>query len=352
MNHVVVPLRPYQPNQVSTRAAKTALFTLLFTPPFFALAQQTPALSAKANVADDVVELSPFSVTATAGTGYRVKDTMAGTRLRSDVSDVGASITEISKDFINDLGISNVMDLANFLPSTEKETSQVALGDGSGPFRAQRFQIRGIFTESIGRNFFTSAVGEYMPPSDGYNTDRITLSAGANSILFGSANPAGLINFQTEPATLYKDTSRLLYRADNYGTFRGELATSQVVMKNKLAVRVNLLDEQLKGYRKPQYLDQKRLYGAVQWKPFANTTVSANLEAAKYNRNQPFPALYLTRFNRWDANGQPRRVEPRRSRGEEELFRLNGQPLIPPGEIAYAPAPEALRWRLERLVGG
>jgi outer membrane receptor protein involved in Fe transport len=240
-----------------------------------------------------------------AGTGYRVKDTMAGTRLRSDVNDVGASITEISKDFLNDLGISNVMDLANFLPSTERETSQVALGDGSGPFRAQRFQVRGIFTESIGRNFFTSAVGEYMPPSDGFNTDRITLSAGANSILFGSANPAGLINFQTEPASLYKDSNRLLHRVDNYGTLRAEYAINKVLIAKQLAVRLNLLDEELTGYRKPQYLDQKRLYAALQWKPFKNTTINANFERANYHRNQPFPALYISRINKWDALGQP-----------------------------------------------
>ena len=273
--------------------------------PFLAIAQQAPAASPSTKAPEDVVELSPFMITETAGTGYRVKDTMAGTRLRSDVGDVGASITEISKDFINDLGISNVMDLANFLPSTERETSQVALGDGSGPFRAQRFQIRGIFTESIGRNFFTSAVGEYMPPSDGYNTDRITLSAGANSILFGSANPAGLINFQTEPASLYKDANRLLHRTDNYGTFRAEYAINKVLIRNKLAFRVNLLDEELTGYRKPQYLDQKRLYAALQWKPFKNTTINANIERANYHRNQPFPALYISRLNKWDAFGQP-----------------------------------------------
>ncbi|MEI6047070.1 MAG: hypothetical protein WCS37_22235, partial [Chloroflexota bacterium] len=253
----------------------------------------------------EVIKLSPFDVTATEGTGYRVNDTLAGTRLRSDVGDVGASITEVSKDFINDLGISNVMDLANFLPSTERETSQVALGDGSGPFRAQRFQIRGIFTESIGRNFFTSAVGEYMPPSDGYNTDRITLSAGANSILFGSANPAGIINFQTEQANLFKDTNRLLYRTDNYGTFRTEYAINKILIKSKLALRINLLDEENTGYRKPQYLDQKRLYAAILWKPFKNTTINANIERANYNRNQPFPTLYTSRFSKWDAYGQP-----------------------------------------------
>ena len=56
----------------------------------------------------------------------------------------------------------------------------------------------------------------------------------------------------------------------------------------------------------------------------------------------------MLRATRWHVS---RRVEPRRSRGEEELFRLDGQPLIPPVEIAYAPAPEALRWRMERLAG-
>jgi outer membrane receptor protein involved in Fe transport len=286
------------------KTAKAAVVCLLPLP-VLTMAQPAPVAAAKASAPEEVVELSPFSVTATEGTGYRVKDTMAGTRLRSDVGDVGASITEISKDFINDLGISNVMDLANFLPSTERETSQVALTDGSGPFRAQRFQIRGIFTESIGRNFFTSAVGEYMPPSDGFNTDRITLSAGANSILFGSANPAGIINFQTEPASLYKDNSRLLHRLDNYGTFRAEYAVNKVLIKNKLAFRINLLDEELTGYRKPQYLDQKRLYAAIQWKPFRNTTINANIERANYHRNQPFPALLISRINKWDAFGQP-----------------------------------------------
>lgn len=46
-----------------------------------------------------------------------------------------------------------------------------------------------------------------------------------------------------------------------------------------------------------------------------------------------------------------RRVDPRRSRGEEELSRLRGAAVLVPAEPAYAPAPESLRWRLERLAG-
>lgn len=45
-----------------------------------------------------------------------------------------------------------------------------------------------------------------------------------------------------------------------------------------------------------------------------------------------------------------KRIIPRRSRGEEELFSLNGQPLLAPTEPAYAPSVDALRWRYKQLI--
>ena len=45
-----------------------------------------------------------------------------------------------------------------------------------------------------------------------------------------------------------------------------------------------------------------------------------------------------------------RYVEARRSRGEEELIRLAGQPLLAPVEPAFAPDQHGLQWRFERLL--
>ena len=45
-----------------------------------------------------------------------------------------------------------------------------------------------------------------------------------------------------------------------------------------------------------------------------------------------------------------RRVEPRRSRGEEELAQLAGQPVLPPAEPAFAPDRAGLEWRFARLL--
>jgi putative restriction endonuclease len=43
-------------------------------------------------------------------------------------------------------------------------------------------------------------------------------------------------------------------------------------------------------------------------------------------------------------------IEPRRSRGEEELARLAGQALLRPAEPAFAPDRSSLEWRFARLL--
>jgi putative restriction endonuclease len=45
-----------------------------------------------------------------------------------------------------------------------------------------------------------------------------------------------------------------------------------------------------------------------------------------------------------------RQIEARRSRAEEELTRLHGQPLLAPAESAFAPDRRGLQWRFERLL--
>ncbi len=264
------------------------------------------ATAAPASQDNEILTLSPFEVTSTSDTGYEVKQTLAGSRLRSELKDVGASITILSKEFIDDLGASSLMELADFLPSTEQEITSVSGTTASTPiFRAQSFRIRGLFTESIARNFFTGLVGEHMPPQDGFNADDVTLSAGANSILFGSANPAGIINTQTTRAKLGKDSYQVRHRTDNYGTLRLESTANKVLIKDKLAVQLALLHEEREFFRRPQWLDQQRLYSAVAWKPFKNTKVDANFEYIDFARNSPIASVLNDGLSSWIVAGKP-----------------------------------------------
>ena len=90
---------------------------------------------------------------------------------------------------------------------------------------------------------------------------------------------------------------------------------------------------------------------------------AAHLVPFSETRNDhPTNGLALCKNHHWaldqrliapDPNGiwrVSRHVEPRRSRGEEELARLAGQAILRPAEPAFAPERWNLEWRFERLL--
>ncbi|MBM3844128.1 MAG: hypothetical protein FJ397_12865, partial [Verrucomicrobia bacterium] len=77
-------------------------------------AQTAPAPrppTATAAAADDVpVTLSPFVVEEAQDRGYAATSTLAGTRLRTDLRDVGAAISVVTSQFLLDTGSTNARD--------------------------------------------------------------------------------------------------------------------------------------------------------------------------------------------------------------------------------------------------
>ena len=53
---------------------------------------------------DEKLVLSPFTVTASNDRGYMASNTLAGTRIRSDLKDIGSSITFVTQQFLDDVG--------------------------------------------------------------------------------------------------------------------------------------------------------------------------------------------------------------------------------------------------------
>ena len=96
--------------------------SLNFGIPAIALAMlASPSISGQttANTEDeeDVFELSPFIVDASDSNGYRASSTLAGTRLKTDLRDVGASVSVITQDFMADIGV-NDLDLLAYVGGT------------------------------------------------------------------------------------------------------------------------------------------------------------------------------------------------------------------------------------------
>lgn len=261
------------------------------------------ALYAQEEQEEEIFELSPFEVQANEDGGYLVGDTLAGSRLRSDMKDVGAALTHLSKDFLDDLGASDIMEVADFVPSLEALNNQESGQDSNvAVYRAQSFRIRGLFSESFARNYHGLAAGGFLP-QDGYNTERLTLSAGANSILFGSANPAGIINTSTLQAVTGEDFSEIGFRTDNYGTARFELHHNESFGDDKAAIRVALLHEERNLFPEPSWKDQERLYIAGKWNITKNTKISGNVEFVDFHRNAPYRSNMRSMFGAWEDAG-------------------------------------------------
>lgn len=73
----------------------------------FAVAQTTPPAAPVAR--NDTIQLSPFEVAAGQDSGYSASGTLAGTRLRTELRDVAASISVVTKQLMDDLGRADSM---------------------------------------------------------------------------------------------------------------------------------------------------------------------------------------------------------------------------------------------------
>lgn len=92
---------------------------------------------------DEVFELSPFEVTGDDDIGYQATSTLAGTRLRTDLRDIGSSISIVNEELLNDTASTNLEDVLIFTP-TPRSVAWVATSQDPWdptPFRSSSVTI-------------------------------------------------------------------------------------------------------------------------------------------------------------------------------------------------------------------
>ena len=130
----------------------------------------------------EVVELSPFTVNTSRDVGYQAENTLAGSRLNTKLRDTPGSVSVFTKEFIDDLGITDLKDLVEYTVNSEMDTQSRVPGANQNAFvNAQNLNnnvmTRGI-SASQGMDYFTS-----IAPIDSYRVGRYDDSRGPNSIL-------------------------------------------------------------------------------------------------------------------------------------------------------------------------
>ncbi len=176
-----------------------------------ATAQQTDKLSS-GEKENEVIELTPFTVTASSDTGYGALLGTTG-RLATPYIDVPQSTSIITSEFLKDAMIFSNRDAVFFVPNV-KSASAIYGG----------YVLRGI---SGGLSWYIDGTTLYgNSPLDVFFYDRIEIVKGPSTSAFGGADPVGFINHVSKkPQFKHGTEASVIFGTgnDRKNTFRATL---------------------------------------------------------------------------------------------------------------------------------
>src|SRR5687767_2301532 len=228
----------------------------------------------------EVVELSPFEVNTSRDLGYAAENTLAGSRLNTSLRDTAGSVSVFTREFLDDLAITNIHELVQYSVNAEINSNENQAGFAQNPVvNAERLVapvlIRGV-AASLGVDYFTS-----ITPTDPYRVGRYEDNRGPNSILFGIGAPGGLLNESSKIASTARDSAQIRYSTGSWGRNRSEIDGNKVLIKDRLAVSVSALDQENGGWRDFDYQDKERIFGSVTFRPTRTFTLTAMGEVGR-----------------------------------------------------------------------
>jgi hypothetical protein len=228
----------------------------------------------------EVVELSPFTVNTSRDLGYVAENTLAGSRLNTRLRDTASSVSVFTKEFLDDLAITDLRELLEYSVNGEMDTnSQGASSEQNriigGHALTAGVQSRGLIA-GLGLDYFPS-----ITPPDPYRVGRFEDARGPNSILFGIGSPGGLLNQSSKSAETHRHTGSLRYGAGSWSRQRLEFDANRVLIRDKLAVAFAALDQENGGWRAFDFQDKERIFGSVKYRPLRSLTITAQGELGR-----------------------------------------------------------------------
>lgn len=284
-----------------------ALALVAWTSPAL-LAQAQPQPSSSEKPEEEVVTLSPFEVISEKDTGYAATSSLAGSRLNTNLRDIASAVSVVTPEFLKDTGATNLQDLLVYTTNTEVSGINGNFYGGNADDNGYRNQmlanpqtgtrVRGLNTADLTRNFFVTKI-----PLDSYNTARVDIQRGPNSILFGLGSPAGIINNTLKDPGLDKLRGEVQVRYGSYGSHREVVDANLPLIKDRLGVRlIGLNDDE--NYRQDfTFNHDKRLFGALRWQPKLSehifTQIDIKGESGRIKANRPVAVTSADFISNW-----------------------------------------------------
>lgn len=166
--------------------------------PCLLLVAGLPAFAQDGTKEEKIVKLSPFEVTTEGQIGYLANNSLAGTRINTELKDIASSVQVVTKEFLDDTGATNLGELLIYTTSTEvagmsgnaslQQLDSKTQRDEFVRFEPQTFtRVRGLARVDLTRDYFLSDMDV-----DTYITSEVSINRGPNASLFGLGSPGGI----------------------------------------------------------------------------------------------------------------------------------------------------------------
>jgi iron complex outermembrane receptor protein len=214
----------------------SALLVRLVLPAAFAasaLGQAVSPAKPAPSSTDEVIEMSPFVISAPADAErHRIGESTSGTLVSRPLEKLPMGISVVSAEFMKELDVLNADTLNRIVPGLANQNNTTSEGTGNNT----QYASRG-FTVLPRRNGFAPGGRLY----DMTGIDRVEIIRGPNSLLYGQSDAGGIINYITKRPRI-RNTTELRgvtsIAVGNYAFHRASTDLELSLLPGKLGFRL------------------------------------------------------------------------------------------------------------------
>ena len=238
----------------------------------------------------DTVVLTPFQVSTEKDRGYAAGNTLAGGRTSTPLDLTPSSIQVMTKEFMNDFGITDFADAA-------KWTMNVDVPEGNdAPFGGSRFEFNTRGAGGSGNYPLRDGVPQYFV-ADSYNSDRFEITSGPNAGMGGLGNSGGLVGSSSKRVRFNNRSGSVTTRVDSFQGYRGTLDYN--FGAERFGMRMNYLYENTKSMQEGTSKKHKGLTVRAEYSLTPKTLLTAQYERSN-EWNTQYRTTYGDNQNFWD----------------------------------------------------
>ena len=234
---------------------------------------------------DGVIQLGPITVEGQAQesaygrvTGYKASRSATATRTDTPILETPASIQVVPERVIEDQAAIRLRDVYRNISGVQSSFTGFNVNSAEEPI------IRGFEDSYIYRNGLRSSAG--FAPVELANVERVEVLKGPASVLFGLAEPGGILNIVTKQPT-EESFATLSQEFGSFERYRTTIDANTPLSDDKsLLGRINFAYTSDNTFRDHEGIDRFFIAPALTWRPGADTELI--FEASYSHEKHPF----------------------------------------------------------------